>query len=256
MSKRNVVGLFILLVAVPVRGQDAPLQSGPLPGTVVTDADPGRGGAEGGYSIEPGMTAPKIVQAVEAVYPEDLPVAVETVRCTLSMIVSTEGTPLFIRVAHSAGEELDSAAIYAVRQSKFQAGLREQKPVPIRTMVQVAFTGDHAPAVPEILKPTGRRTVQESGDAVVADDPPRLLNRVYPEFSEEARRKKVNGTVVLSTLVTEHGTPTDVRVLRGLGYGLDEKAVEAISQYKFSPAMKDGKPIAQHVTVEISFRIR
>ena len=197
------------------------------------------------------MTAPKIIQPVAAEYPKDLAVDVGTVRCTLSMVIDEHGMPLFIRVLHSAGEEFDAAAILAVRRSKFEAGSREQKALPIPTVVRVTFSQDHAAALPEILKPTFRGP----GDEVVADYPPQLLRRAEPQFSEEARKKKVNGTITISLLITEQGMPADVRVVRGLGYGLDENAVEAVKQYRFKPAMKDGRAIAQHISIEVSFHI-
>jgi TonB family protein len=200
--------------------------------------------------MEAGMTAPKIVQAVAAVYPEDA-YPEGNGHCTLSMTIDQNGVPLFIHLVHSAGEAFDSAAIYAVRQSKFDPGLREGKAVPIRTIVRVTFTADHAPAVPEIVK----RTYVGTGDSVRADYPPKVTRRGEVEYSEEARKKRINGAVLISLLVTEEGLPAEVHVVRGMGYGLDEKAMEAVRQYRFQPAMKDGKPIAQHISIEVNFQL-
>jgi protein TonB len=61
--------------------------------------------------------------------------------------------------------------------------------------------------------------------------------------------------VLVSLLVTEEGLPSDLRIEKALGEGLDEKALEAIRQYRFQPAMRDGKPIAARIKVMISFRI-
>lgn len=76
-----------------------------------------------------------------------------------------------------------------------------------------------------------------------------------PEFSEEARKAKVAGSVLVYLQVDENGRPTHVRVARGIGLGLDEKAVEAVRQYKFKPAMKDGHPVAVELAVEVDFKI-
>jgi protein TonB len=84
---------------------------------------------------------------------------------------------------------------------------------------------------------------------------PVLIYSVEPEFSEEARKAKTAGNVLVNLWVDEHGLPTHVRVLRGVGMGLDEKAVEAVKQYKFKPAMEAGKPVLVELNVEVNFQI-
>ena len=76
-----------------------------------------------------------------------------------------------------------------------------------------------------------------------------------PEFSEEARKAKVAGNVLVYLEVDATGRPRNVRVVRGIGLGLDEKAMEAVRQYKFKPAKKDGKPVTVEMNVEVNFQI-
>jgi protein TonB len=85
--------------------------------------------------------------------------------------------------------------------------------------------------------------------------PPTVTFQPDPEFSEEARKAKFSGNVQVYLIVDEKGMPTHVRVVRGVGMGLDEKAVEAVRQYKFKPATKDGKPVAVDMYVEVNFQI-
>jgi TonB family protein len=85
--------------------------------------------------------------------------------------------------------------------------------------------------------------------------PPVAIFTVDPEFSDEARRAKYQGVVVVSLIVDAQGNPQQVRVIRPLGMGLDEKAIEAAKQYKFKPATFQGKPVAVGVDLEINFRI-
>ena len=85
--------------------------------------------------------------------------------------------------------------------------------------------------------------------------PPSVIYSVDPEFSEEARKAKFSGNVLVDLIVDEQGLPSHVRVARGVGMGLDEKAVEAVRQYKFKPATKDGKPVKVELTVEVNFQI-
>lgn len=84
---------------------------------------------------------------------------------------------------------------------------------------------------------------------------PELLYKVEPEFSEEARKAKVAGNVLVGIWVDASGNPTHVRVLRGVGMGLDEKAIEAVRQYRFKPGMENGKPVVTEVNIEVNFQI-
>jgi len=85
---------------------------------------------------------------------------------------------------------------------------------------------------------------------------PVVLNDVEAEFSDEARRAKYQGVVLISLIVDTNGSPQNPRVIRPLGMGLDEKALEAVRKYKFKPAMKDGKtPVPVMITVEVNFRL-
>jgi TonB family protein len=84
---------------------------------------------------------------------------------------------------------------------------------------------------------------------------PVVIYSVDPEFSDEARRQKYQGVVVISLIVDTHGNPQDIRVVRPLGMGLDEKAVEAVRQYRFKPAMRNGKPVAVEVNIEVNFQL-
>jgi periplasmic protein TonB len=84
---------------------------------------------------------------------------------------------------------------------------------------------------------------------------PRGLYTPDPEYSEEARKAKYQGTVMLWLIVGPDGRPRDIKVARSLGMGLDEKAVEAVKTWKFDPARKDGQPVAVQINVEVNFRL-
>jgi protein TonB len=84
---------------------------------------------------------------------------------------------------------------------------------------------------------------------------PRLIYGPEPEFSEEARKAKYQGTVVLQVVVGLDGRTHDIRVAQSLGMGLDEKAIEAIRQWMFEPSRKDGVPVAVLVDIEVNFHL-
>jgi TonB family protein len=76
------------------------------------------------------------------------------------------------------------------------------------------------------------------------------------EFSDEARRAKYQGVCIVTVIVDAQGNPQNPRVVRALGMGLDEKALEAVRKYKFKPAMKDGRtPVPVPVNIEVNFRL-
>ena len=79
--------------------------------------------------------------------------------------------------------------------------------------------------------------------------------RPDPDYSEQARKAKYQGTVILAIVVDENGNPTHIRVVKPLGMGLDEKAIEAVEKWRFRPGMKDGQPVRVVAQIEINFRL-
>src|SRR5260221_12183040 len=85
---------------------------------------------------------------------------------------------------------------------------------------------------------------------------PRLIRKVEPQYTKEALAAKIQGTVVLSLTIEADGVPSDIKVVRRLGMGLDEKAVECLQQWRFRPATDYfSEPVAAKATVEINFRL-
>jgi protein TonB len=84
---------------------------------------------------------------------------------------------------------------------------------------------------------------------------PRTIFAPDPEYSEEARKAKYQGTVVLWMIVGPDGRPHNIRISRSVGMGLDEKAIEAVRTWRFEPALKDGRPVSVQINVEVSFRL-
>jgi len=85
--------------------------------------------------------------------------------------------------------------------------------------------------------------------------PPRVIYQPEPEFSEEARKAKFQGVCTLALVVGADGRPSNIRVQSSLGMGLDEKAIEAVKNWKFEPAMKDGHPVPVAIAVEVDFHL-
>jgi TonB family protein len=118
-------------------------------------------------------------------------------------------------------------------------------------------TGYYAKAVqfhpPTAVVDTRRSSVDGHFDPGIKQ--PTVIYKVDPEYSEEARRAKYSGTVILSVDITPDGKASNIRVMTGLGLGLDEKAIEAVSKWRFKPGTKDGQPITVTAMVGVSFRL-
>ena len=116
-----------------------------------------------------------------------------------------------------------------------------------------------ATAAPLVGQSNGFTSTQQGADAAGHDvykvggdvSAPVLLHSVEPERPEG--NANVSGTVQVTLRVDRNGNPSHVRVTRGLGMGLDEKAVMAVRQYKYKPAMKDGTPVMVELNVEVKF---
>jgi TonB family protein len=86
-------------------------------------------------------------------------------------------------------------------------------------------------------------------------EPPKLIFKLEPSYSEVARAAKYQGTVVLAVVVDRDGVASQINLMRGIGLELDEQAVEAVRQWKFKPGTKDGQPVSVMATIEVNFRL-
>jgi TonB family protein len=86
--------------------------------------------------------------------------------------------------------------------------------------------------------------------------PPRILREVKPDYTEEARRRGLSGEVVLEVIVQRDGRVGSVRVMQGIGGGLDQRAIEAVRQWRFAPGERRGVPVDVVVEVAVEFRLR
>jgi len=84
---------------------------------------------------------------------------------------------------------------------------------------------------------------------------PKLVWKTEPEYTEEARKARYQGSVYLTLEVDQEGRPRNIRVVSPLGLGLDERAVEAVSRWRFKPGLLDGRPVNTPVSVQVTFRL-
>jgi TonB family protein len=243
------------------------------------------------YVVGPGVTAPELL-------PFNLPPLpsgkckkrnVVDGRVKFSLLVDTAGKPRNIMFLDALGTDLDKFALDSVASDRFNPGTHQAAPVVVSQSVEVDLHAcaeetkdesgkkayslrlisqpqqrfDASPEPPEEAVLTssepsiegasaGTSPVQRVGGGVSA---PVVLRHAEAEFSDKARRAKYQGVCVLSLVVDSYGMPQNVKVVRPLGMGLDEKAVESVLRYRFKPAMKDGAPVPVMLNIEVSFRL-
>ena len=84
---------------------------------------------------------------------------------------------------------------------------------------------------------------------------PKLISKVEPSYTSEARLNRVEGSIVMVCEIAEDGYPHMLAVLSRLGYGLDQQALAAVSRWHFEPALKDGQPVTSLVIIEVNFKL-
>ncbi|MEP6962649.1 MAG: M56 family metallopeptidase [Acidobacteriota bacterium] len=128
----------------------------------------------------------------------------------------------------------------------------EPAPTPVPALVQttVEQVAQQEPAPPPA--PQEDRPVYPIGGGVSAPAP---IYTVQPIYTEEARRDKVQGDVLVTVLIDEAGIPDEITVVKGLGAGLDEAAVEAVRLWRFKPGFKDGEAVRVKATISVSFKL-
>src|SRR5277367_5275543 len=100
---------------------------------------------------------------------------------------------------------------------------------------------------------------QQTSDTVIkmgpGMTPPKVLQKTDPEYTKDAKAAKIEGTVLLSVVVGSDGVARDIQVTRSLDPGLDNKAMAAVQNWKFQPAVKDGQSVSVKATIEVNFRL-
>jgi len=198
--------------------------------------------------ISAGVMAGLILSQPSPAYPEEAKAAHVQGVVVLHAIIGKTGDIEELQIV-SGPEMLRASAGAAVEHWKYKPYLLNGEPVEVATTISVNFTlSDDASGQAAQLPMTGM--VEKIGGAVSA---PMLIYQVKPEITPEAKAARFIGIVLVNLVVDANGHPQDVHVVRGVGMGLDEKAVDAAKQYRFKPAMKGDQPVPVELNVEVSF---
>ena len=165
--------------------------------------------------------------------------------------ITKDGSPENLRVLRSLGHGLDQEAVRTVQQWRFEPSLQNGQIIRVATYVPVNFRLQRQ-IYDAWLPSQGGNEVFQITDGVTI---PGIISRVQAPYTDEARAAKLEGKIVLFIEITSAGIVENVVVLQKMGKGMDESAVQAIKQWKFSPATKDGRPVAVMITVEMNFSL-
>jgi len=195
------------------------------------------------------VIAPQILESSAPGYTQEAVEANVEGVVTLEGFVDIKGNVSGLRVVKGLGYGLDQKAVDAVLNWKFRPALRKGAPVKAVTQIEVDFK------IPPSFKP------QPKDDALpirlgLGVTPPTVIFRVEPEYTQEARAANYQGTVVARVTIHKDGTLTVDEVVRELDYGLTQRAIEALEQWKFKPGMRNGEPVAVSLTVEVNFNLK
>jgi TonB family protein len=230
-----------------------------------------------------GLTPPQLLPLTRNLQPADACKNKQSGVVQLSLEVELHGLPDHVAADNAQGSALEKLAVHVVEEETFKPAMKDGKPITSNWVLLVSIEGCYVtktgtagdstdvfrltaipgqtfvkpsppkPATPFVpLSQLDTPGLERIGHGVSAPYP---LNNVEAEFSEEARRKGISGVVLVTLIVGTDGRPQNPRIVHALGYGLDQKAIEAVKKYHFKPAMKDKVPVPVLITVAVNFRL-
>jgi TonB family protein len=226
----------------------------------------------GPVRVSAAVVAGMALSKPDPVYPAEAKAAHVQGAVILHAIISKQGAIEKLEVISGNGMLVNSARD-AVSQWTYKPYLLNGQPVEVETSITVNYTFGDSTNVVGPVPPADEASngVRQVGGGVTG---PVVIYQPEPEFTKEAKKAKVQGVVTVSLVVDEHGQPQNVHIVRGMGIGPDgrpdpklkkaarkaadgmnQSAVDAVKQYKFKPAMENGRPVAVYLNVEVNFEI-
>ncbi len=279
MRREFAVVLLVFLSAPFAAGQQV-APSAPPPGANAQTAQPTV------YYYGPGVIAPKLLHMTLKDAPKG---ACKELHGTsvYSTVVGTDGIAHDPRLVLSAQNLIDRLALNLVNSDRFEPGEADGAPAPVSVLIEVSASAcieesanAEGKAVQSLsVKSLPKQTLEvepsphpstESATYIDGPDtvpfsanssayshitPPVVEHLATAQYSDGPWRDKIGGVCIVSLIVDEKGMLQNVHVVRSLTPSLDRNAIEAVRQYRFKPAMKDGKPVSLPINIEIVFRL-
>jgi TonB family protein len=233
------------------------------------------------HEVGPDVTAPEVIPSERTINTTEPCEETNNGEVVIWLVVDDLGKPRDITVIDSKGTALERLAAHVVKEDSFKPGASKGEAVAVKQLVQVkleacfasktngsgentkvlrltsqpmqTFSNPSAETTEKARASLGDVELYRVGRGVSA---PVALNSVEAAYTDEAKRKKIQGVCLIRVIVDSQGKPQNALVIRPLGYGLDEMAIEAVHKYRFKPAMKEGGvPVPVMITVEVNFRL-
>jgi TonB family protein len=237
------------------------------------------------YSSGPDVTLPLLRPLSQSASPAGKCHNKQDARIRLALIVDSQGRAHNIIFERPAGNPLDELALRLLDIDRFIPGTYQGSPSAVAIEAEVHmqacidWSKDSAGNKSAVLRlrsepeqkfeaspqpkqklplsliaarPTYTSSLEKIGPGVT---PPRAIFQPEAQFSDYARQKKLQGDCVLGLRVDAHGMPQDIHITRSLEASLDQKAIEAVQRYRFTPAIKDGIPVPVAINIEVRFRL-
>jgi TonB family protein len=251
----KILGALALTLAQAVA--QTPGQSAPPTAATANAAQPASG---------TDIPAAHPISTVDPKYPKEARKQKRQGAVVLHVKIGEDGKVQDLSVV-SGDPDFAAAATQAVKKWSFQPYLVDGKPTEAEQRVTVNFTLPIDAPPPDSSQTLSDDDFNKGVDARVAAGsllrlltgpgvtPPKAIHTTDPDYSQEAKDARVQGTVVLRIILEADGVPGEIHVSRSMGHGLDEKAIEAVRRWKFAPATKDGKPVAVVINIEVKFHL-
>jgi TonB family protein len=231
------------------------------------------------YTMRPGVTAPELLPVTQAPIPDEKCKKKIKSAIQISLYVDADGVPLNLAILSPKDPKLDEFALNTVAGDRFKPGTYHGTPVPVAEIMTVTLyacmdekkdSSGHQTDQVRLWSLTDQKAIPIQNQQMEADDSadigtvynvgqgvsaPLLVYSREPEFTDEARKARLQGTVFLSMIVDTQGIPRNLHVVRPLGLGLDQKAIDAVTKFRYKPAMKNGAPVSVNITIEVNFRL-
>ncbi len=252
----KILGVLALAAAQAV-AQGSPQAAAPVGSTADNAPQP---------QIVRDLPAAHPISTVDPKYPKNAHKQKRQGSVVLRVKIDEDGRVKDLSVV-SGDPDFAAAATQAVRKWRFQPYLSDGKPTEAEQSLTVDFRlpNDSVPSYSaqvlsddDFNKEVDARVAAGSLLRLVTGPgvtPPKAIHTADPTYSQEAKDARIQGTVLLRMIVEADGVPSEIHVSRGMGHGLDEKAIETVRRWKFAPATKDGKPVAVVINIDVAFHL-
>jgi len=166
---------------------------------------------------------------------------------TVEGAFDVKGCMKVVRIIKTIGSGLDENALAALRSWRFSPAKRNGEPVEALAQIDIDFSIAAAPRV--------EYDDIQTGISAPGISAPTIIKRVEPRYTDEAGQARVVGTVILQAVIQTNGTADILKVVKPLPFGLTESALEALQQWRFMPAVRNGKEIPVATNIEVAFNI-